>query len=226
MGRVERPGSFGAEAMGDWEDWVLEHGVPQDVPETLAVDEIVPVACWRDETWAAVLHLMYREAEADPEQPAFDWEAGIDDETQTFRRAGDRREAAGGSGGGSWFDGLRLRAPGIGDDEAIVLGRGAHGEAGWLCGTARGVAGRSARTVEVEQAGRVVARPIDSPVGAWVTAFDGTQPAVVRVRNAEGVLVEQAIEPVRFRRFAPEVHGPVAPTHGAIEAWSWPPRRP
>lgn len=220
MHRVERPGSFAAEAMGDWEEWVLEHGVPHDVPEVLGAGEAVPVACWRDDTWAAVLHLSYREASVDPDEPEWDEPAGIDDETQTFRWAGDGWEAAGGSGGGGWFDGLRLRPPPMADDEVIVLGHAGGGGPEWVCGALRGVAGAGACAVEVEQAGRVVARPIDSPIGAWVAALDGGQPAVVRVRGAAGVLLERRVEPLgRWKgpRHTTSGPRPVHPTHGAIE---------
>jgi hypothetical protein len=58
------------------------------------------------------------------------------------------------------------------------FGRGWHGGPAWVAGGAYGVARSDAQSVEVEQQGRVILRPIESPRRAWVVAFDGRHPAI------------------------------------------------
>jgi len=65
----------------------------------------------------------------------------------------------------------------------------------WRCCAVEGVAGTAAAVVEVRQAGDVLAMPMESTIGAFIAAFDGQAPAVVRVmEGGGGVLVEQRFE--------------------------------
>jgi hypothetical protein len=154
--------------------------------------EIVPIAYWRGELWAAVLELWYRPA--DPE-PGFE-PVGLDTTEQAYHWRDGRWEAAGGSGGGSWSDDLCLDAPPLEAGEVWGGGYGHYGGPEWVAGVASGVAGSDACRVEVEQDGRVESRPIDSPLRAWVVAFDGRRPAIVRVRGDRAVLLEEVVDPV------------------------------
>jgi len=155
----------------------------------LSEDEAVPVAYWRDERWAAVLELRHR-----PAHPGFEPE-GLDTDVQAYRWNGREWEATDATGGGSWSDDLRIQGPELQPGEVTCcFGHGWHGGPEWV-GDAYGVAGRDARLVEVEQQDRVVWRPIESPLRAWVVAFDGRLPAIVRVRSDRAVLLEDVVEP-------------------------------
>jgi hypothetical protein len=77
-----RPPSFAEEYMGDWELWVLAHGLP-DVPDLVAAGEAIPIARWVGKQWAAVLHLTC--APPEDEDPA-----GLDTESQAFFKSAGR----------------------------------------------------------------------------------------------------------------------------------------
>lgn len=188
MGVEEGPTSVEGPWLYYWGDWVLANGLP-DLPASLGEDEAVPVAYWRGERWAAVLELRHRCALVgfEPE--------GLDTDVQGYRWSGRDWEAAGATGGGSWSDDLHIQAPDLQPDEVTCLGHGWHGGPEWVVGDAYGVAGSEAGSVEVEQEGRVLSRPIASPLRAWVVAFDGRLPAVVRVRSHRAVLFQDVGEP-------------------------------
>src|SRR5262245_60782106 len=114
----------------------------------------------------------------------------LDMVVQTYHWSGEAWEAANGDGGSNWSPGTRLcRLPHLGPREVVADGRGWFGEAGWVCSEVDGVAGVAAATVEVEQAGRRHRQPLDSPIGAWVAAFDGRVAATIRVLDRAGAAV-------------------------------------
>lgn len=110
---------------------------------------------------------------------------------------GEGREAANGSGGSNWSPGLALKPPSLGPQDAFACGLGSYGDPAWTAGVVDGVAGSDAATVEVETPAGIESAPLTSPVGAWVVAFDGHLGAIVRVRDADGiVLCENRVEPL------------------------------
>jgi hypothetical protein len=60
------------------------------------------------------------------------------------------------------------------------------GEDEWSCGATFGLAGANAALVAVESDGVVELRRIESPLRAFVAAFDGSRPTVVRVVADDG----------------------------------------
>lgn len=167
--------------------WVLDDGLPP-LPSELGVDDIVPIARWRGEEVGAVLFASRYFDDDDGEYRG-------DAEIQTYRRVDGEWLPSSGSGGGGWFE-APLQRPELPDSYAAVSHLHATQErTGPVC-AAYGFAGRAAAFVEVvTPAGSTVA-PLDSPVGAFVVASDGTSDAIVRVLSAEQrVLAEQRFAP-------------------------------
>lgn len=188
-----RPPSFDADHICYWDEWVLVHGLP-DLPPVVGVGEAVPVAWWRGGGWAAVLNLEYVADDAEFDEPA-----RLDTDTQSFRWDGRAWEMADGSGGAGWFPGFDVRPPAhLGPREAFAMHCGSHASHEWASGVLDGVAGVEAESVEVEQGGRRHRQALDSPVGAWVAAFDGRRPATVRVLGRGSILFEREVPPLAF----------------------------
>ncbi len=185
-----RPGSFHRDEQPDWALWVLDHGLPE-LPAQLAVDECVPVSRWLGPDIAAVTTVTrYVDDEGD------EW---VDDDTMFFLRSAHGWEQDGGSGGAG--------APVV-DDDAYASNRGVFGDRplapdqvvmepsvwsggrDWSAVAVIGLAGSNAAVGEVEQAGQVVRAPLEAPVGMFVIAFRGEQPAVVRVLDATGKILD------------------------------------
>ena len=171
---------------------MLARGLPQ-LPTAVGVDDFVPLARWVSNDWAAILHVSYCGPEPDIEMQ----KPYLDTETVGYHRVGGVWVAASASGGTTWSDSLELvRPPDVGRRDAICIHAGSYSEGElWTCGVADGVAGMDATVIEVEQFGRVVQNRIDSPVGAWVAAFDGNEDVIVRVRADDALLMEEAIAP-------------------------------
>ena len=188
---ITRPSSFDDHYIGDWDVWVLGNGLPE-LPSAVDVDESVPVAYWRLGGWAAVLNLTYVEADPEVGEPA-----SLDTDTQSFRWTGREWEMADGSGGTNWFPGLEVRRPsGLGPQDVVAIHQGSFATPTWTSAVLDGVAGVEAEAIEVDQAGRRHRQPLDSPVGAWVAAFDGRQSATVRVLGRGAVLFESHVAPI------------------------------
>lgn len=174
-----RPANFCDEFWGDWGPWVLEHGIPV-LPAQAAEDESYPVARWIATEWAAVLHLSYRSADGDDP-------ASLETDDQAFRRVRGEWQELNGGGGTNWFDGLELARPSaIGPDEAHAICEGWVGAADYVCGIVQGVAGINAANILVEQNGTISEGPVDSPLGAWIVAFDGARPVRIVIRSSAG----------------------------------------
>ena len=62
-----------------------------------------------------------------------------------------------------------------------------HGADDWAGAAMDGVAGRDAAIVTVVSDGREESNPIDNDLGIVIAAFDGMRPALVIVRDADGV---------------------------------------
>jgi hypothetical protein len=140
-----------------------------------------------------VLNLTYVAADPELGEPA-----SLDADTQSFRWTGRDWAMADGSGGTNWFPGLEIRRPaGLGAQDVIAVHRGSFAAPTWASAVLDGVAGIEAAAIEVDQAGRRHQQPVDSPVGAWVAAFDGRLPATVRVLGSGTVLFESHVPPIK-----------------------------
>jgi hypothetical protein len=184
-----RPESFAEGLSSDWELWVLDHGLP-DLPDRLEPGEAVPVAYWRGPLWAAVLELGYMEPEPeDDDGPYLDSDAG------GFRWSDGDWEPSNGRGGVGWSGGVELRRPSVEPEEVVLYGTGRNPsyEGDWACGVAEGVCGDAITVIELEQDGERFSKAVDSPVGAWIVAFDAQRPAVVRLKAADAIHFEQTI---------------------------------
>ncbi len=144
------PGSFAVD-LGDWDDWLLVHGLPE-LPDVVGEGEAVPVAVWVGSEWAATLHLSYRDADED--------EPSLDTDHQAFRRVRGEWEAANGSGGSNWSPGLALKPPSLGPRDAFACGLGLYVDPAWSVGVVDGVAGSDAATVEVETPAGIESAPL------------------------------------------------------------------
>lgn len=185
-----RPGSFGV-VLGEWDDWLLVNGLPE-LPKAVGEGEAVPVAVWVGGRWAATLHLEYRDADDHSDDAPT-----LDTEKQAYRWDGAEWEAVDGGGGSNWPWGLNLERPPLAPREAHAGSVGLYGGPEWTAGAVEGVAGTAAATVEVECATGIEVAPLTSPIGAWVVAFDGRLDSIVRVRDADGlILCETFVAPV------------------------------
>lgn len=174
----------------EWAKWVLENGLP-DLPGFVGVDQAVPVAYWRTGDWAAVLNLQY----VAPDPPV-NVGPSLESELLRFRAAAPGWEMSDGSGGSGWSDDVVLaRPPDLGPQDVVTTGSGLSARPGWACRTLNGRAGTDATTVEVRQYGRRLRQHIDSTIGAWVAAFDGSAPASVSVLAGDTVLFARDLRP-------------------------------
>ncbi len=61
----------------------------------------------------------------------------------------------------------------------------------WYACAIDGIAGTNAATVEVEQDNDVVSTPVESPLGAFVVAVEASSTSVIRVRAADGRVLDK-----------------------------------
>lgn len=177
---MEKPASYNEDLMTDWSLWVLDHDLP-DLPAAVPVGESVPVARWAGPRFGAVLHLQWSWRDD------HDDDAYLMTEIQVFRRDADGRwEAAMNTGGSDWAAEWPLTRPDVPPDYAELGGQFYSGERDWSFSAFDGQAGVNAALVEVADADGVTSRPIDSPLGIVLAAVDGSQPARIRVLDADG----------------------------------------
>jgi hypothetical protein len=97
-----------------------------------------------------------------------------------------------------------LERPDLPDDDAVV----GHFHSIWgpdgSCCAAYGFAGRGAAFVAVVTSTGSTVAPLDSPVGAFVVAADGSSDAFVRVLDVDHRVLTE-------RRFAPHEGGHIGP---------------
>ncbi|MEI4278796.1 hypothetical protein [Klenkia terrae] len=178
-----QPPSFDDRFSGAWSSWVLEHGLPA-IPDQLGDGESVPVSWWSGPDTAAVLHLRRRPAEDD--EPA-----RTEVDVELFERRGELWDTGPGGGAGGWEEAALTRVY-VPADHADLSG--AVGGTGLIA--LWGEVGTAAASVEVEQDGHVVRRPVVAPLGWVVVSTSARRPSTVRVRDAgERVLLEQPAPP-------------------------------
>jgi hypothetical protein len=180
---MERPPSFAEDRLGDWGLWVLEHGLP-DLPEAVRVGESVPVARWVGPSRAAVVHVGWsRTADDDDDE--------LGDDVEMFYRDGPGWASFSGMGGGGWFDPPLVR-PRMGARQAHIAERsGASEVTGMSCETCVGFAGLEATTIELADREGITRMLLESPLGVFVVATEGGVPAVVRVLDADDVVLAE-----------------------------------
>jgi hypothetical protein len=175
------PASFSEDNMDEWSLWVLENGLPI-LPIAVKKGESVPVARWVGTTVAAVLHVQWMWGH----EPDDDF---LVSEIVCFRREGGVWEQGDGSGGTGWYSAVLERSDSIGPRETRTFGR--HGEGG-LCLTSYGITGTAARFIEVKTNRRTERAPLESPIGAWIAAWDPAFATTVRILGDGGSVLHSA----------------------------------
>lgn len=188
-----RPESFDEYICGDWDLWVLKHGLPEGVPEPV-LGESVPVARWSGPSFGAVLQIAWQYGVPDEED-------SLVSEVRVYRRHGSSWEASDGGGGTSWFNPPFVRPSGLGPRD--VWGFHIHESGGdqWRCRSADGFAGADAVRVELHDSAGVTSRAIESPFGAFIVAWDATEAVRLRVFDAQDVcMLDQEAHTCRSER--------------------------
>ena len=170
------PLSFAWEYMDKWSLWVLDNGLPE-LPATVNLGESVPIARWSGPRFGAVLHVSRDEDESD------DY---LVTNVQVLWRIHQGWELSDGEGGSNW-PGHNLAAPEL--PRRYVHFAHVHCS-GNLC-AADGIAGAEAVVVELEDEDGVTRRPIESPLRAFIVAFDSRRVATVRVLDESGAVIAE-----------------------------------
>jgi hypothetical protein len=173
------PASFDEDHMDEWSLWVLENGLPE-LPISVKKGESVPVARWAGHTVGAVLHVqwMWEHDDSDAHHRAPEDDDFLASEVTCFYRVDGAWQEGNGSGGSGWYSPVFERSDLIGAAETREFGL--HGE-GSCCLAPYGITGTAARFIEVETGGRVERAPLESPIGAWVAAWEPVSTATVRI---------------------------------------------
>ena len=187
------PASFDEDNMDEWSLWVLENGLPT-LPILVNRGDSVPVARWAGITVGAVLHVqwMWEHYEGDddllPSEDDF-----LASQVTCFRRVAGVWEQTNGGGGSGWYSALLERSDSIGPEQTRKFGE--HGEGG-CCLAPYGITGTAARFIAVDTGGRVERAPLESPIGAWIAAWDPAFAATVGILGeGEAVLYSEAWSP-------------------------------
>jgi hypothetical protein len=172
------PASFDEDHMDEWSLWVLENGLP-DLPVSVQKGESVPEARWAGGTVGAVLQVRW----------TVTFHTGEDllvCAVKCCYRVDGAWQLGHTSGGSGWFSALLERRGFVGPGETLRFGE--HGEGG-CCLAPYGITGTAARFIEVETGGRVERAPLESPIGAWVAAWEPASTATVRILGEDDVLL-------------------------------------
>ncbi len=166
------------EARDEWGAHVLEHGIPP-APERLEIGMSVPLARWVADDVGAVMFVEYF---ADPEDP--DDEPWVGCDMQPYRRTPTAWDVTDSSGGGGWFDPPFVR-PDMGSHEVAICSFFGSGDDGGKIEATCGVVGSGVVIHELHTQGRVIAVPIESPIGAFVVVT-AAAPSELVFRLADG----------------------------------------
>jgi hypothetical protein len=181
------PASFDEDHMDEWSLWVLENGLPE-LPVSVKKGESVPVARWAGGTVGAVLHVQWMcdHDDRDAHHRAPEDDDFLASEVTCFYRVDGLWREGNASGGSGWYSPVLERSDLIGAAETREFGL--HGE-GSCCVAPYGITGTAARLIEVETGGRVERAPLESPIGAWVAAWEPASTATVRILGEDDVLL-------------------------------------
>lgn len=183
-----RPESFDEDLRYEWDEWALEHGLPENSQEPV-LGESLPIARWAGPHFGAVLHVAWQGGVADEPDT-------LCSEVQVYRRNGASWRASSGGGGTGWFDPPLVRPSDVGPRDVVVVHVHESGDGAWRCGSADGIAGVEAAWLELHDAAGVTSRPVESPFGAFIVAWDATEAALLRVLdNDRGCIFERAFSP-------------------------------
>jgi hypothetical protein len=174
------PESFDEALRHDWDEWVLDHGMPGLLPEP-APGESIPIARWAGAQFGAVVHVASHGA-----TPGADDEGGLVSEVQVYRRTGGSWEPSSGSGGTDWFDPPLSRPAEIGPREVAILHMHSSGDDDWSCCAVVGIAGLDAARVELHDAAGATAFPVESRFGAFIVCWNADEAVRVRVLDGDG----------------------------------------
>lgn len=157
--------------------WVLDHGLPSDIPEAVLDDLLVPIAYWIGGSYGVVLSLQW-----DIED---DGERSLSTEAELYQRRGGSWEPI--SGGGGVWPNARL----------VPLMTSPRGCEFWhlhssgykenAVVTVYGVVGSDARSVTVKDSHGEITQEVDSPVGAVIVLAEPRPEATAIVHDAGGV---------------------------------------
>jgi len=180
------PASFNEDHMDDWSLWVLKSGLP-DLPVSVKKGESVPVARWAGHTVGAVLHVQWswEHYEGDHDlEPAED--DSLASEVTCFYRVDGLWQEGNARGGSGWYSPVFERFGLIGASETREFGR--HGE-GSCCLAPYGITGTAAQFIEAETGAGIERAPLESPIGAWVAAWEPVSTATVRILGEDDALL-------------------------------------
>lgn len=172
------PTSFDEDNVDEWSLWVLENGLP-GLPMAVKKGESVPVARWVGRSVGAVLHVQWmREHYEDDDDLTPSGDDFLASEVTCFTRVDGAWQQGYASGGSGWNSPVLERPASIGPGETRQFGQ--HGEAG-CCWAPYGVTGTDARFIELGTEDHVERVPVESPVGAWIAAWDPISAAELRI---------------------------------------------
>jgi len=182
-----RPATFDADRSEAWSAWVLDHGLPELPGSNLAVGQSVPVSFWAGPTAGAVIHVR-RVFDERHEAPVIETE--ID---QLLRVEGRWRPEM--SSGGSWPDDPPLARIQVPPTFVALDGSGGSEYLGQGTKALWGRLGTDAAVAKVHQAGQVVRRPVEAPVGLFVVCADVSDAFTLRVLGVDGRVLAEIQEP-------------------------------
>ena len=162
---------------------VLDHGLAS-LPVRMAPAQPVAVAVWAGPTFGAVVAI--EDCTHDPDCSEDEHYVAT---TYTYRRSADGWQLPQGWGSVDWVGGTTTKAP-LPDEQVRLHAFRTGGSSFWYCRTAEGLAGSSARWIELRDASGTTRHAVaPSGVVLVVTPDDG-YPAAVRVLDgSERVLV-------------------------------------
>jgi hypothetical protein len=193
-----RPVSFNESLSSDWSAWVLTNGLPDLPGPDLDAGQSVPVAYWIGPTTAAVLHVRHLPKPIDEQAVAWVDRQRIETNVDLFYLV-DGAWAPWGGGGGGWADHPAVLARSdlpTGWVNLSGMTGGRSGDRG--CKALWGQVGTGAAFAEVMQAGQVVRRAVEAPIGAFVACGEYHHPFTVRILSSQNALLAEVAEPPGF----------------------------
>lgn len=199
-----RPSSLKDVNRTQWSLWVLDNGLPE-LPDSIERGECVPVACWNGSRFGAVVHIEratwgFPSPPEPPPPPPPGMGLGVIGPTvvgdlvstvQVLRRTPTGWEVAKARGGAGWSEPELVPSDMPEGTATFRSSFYARPSSEWSCKAKVGAVGRGAFLVEIKDAEGTTRRPVDSPLGLFVTAFDGAMAATIRVLDGEGSVLDE-----------------------------------